>query len=145
MGNRLVRSLAFLCSLLLAFPPMWCCMVLDLIPAARADEGDAEEPALAKSPCCCCKTQTTAPSAAPSPPPREREAPPAPCPSDKCCWDRHTTPPPHPQQFHPDHAVVVLLPVADVLSTTVSVPREITLRALPVSPPIHVFDCVWLC
>jgi hypothetical protein len=135
----------FACSLLLAFPPMWCCIVLDWVPVARADDGDADEPVPTKSPCCSCKTETTTPTATPSQQPRDRETPPAPCPSGKCCWDRNTTPPPHPQQFHPDHAVVAVLPAVDALATAIHEPVTISLRALPVSPPIHVFDCVWLC
>jgi hypothetical protein len=117
-------------------------MVLDRVPVARAGAGDADEQTPATSSCCCCKAEKPASD---SSQPRPSEAPPAPCHSDKCCWDRHTTPPTHPQQFQPDYSVVAVLPVADALLTPVCQPAEITLRALPVSPPIHVFDCVWLC
>jgi hypothetical protein len=41
--------------------------------------------------------------------------------------------------------VVALLPPADAVLHAVSEAEEVSLRALPVSPPIHVFDCVWLC
>jgi hypothetical protein len=144
MENRVVRSLVFACSLLLAFPPMWCCMAVDLLPVALAAEDDAEEQAPVTSSCCCCKAPKSEPAAAPSAP-RESEAPAVPCQSGKCCWDRHTTPPSQPQQFHPDHSVVAVLPPAHAVLHAVSEAEEVSLRALPVSPPIHVFDCVWLC
>jgi hypothetical protein len=144
MANRVVRSLVFACSLLLAFPPAWCCIALDLLPVAQAADDDAEEQAPAKSSCCCCKAPNPEPAASPSQP-RENEAPPAPCQSGKCCWDRHTIPPSHPQQFHPDYSVVTILLPTDAILAAVSEAEEVSLRALPVSPPIHVFDCVWLC
>ncbi len=145
MRSRLVRTLVFACSLLLAFPPAWCCMALDLLPVPRANADDADQPAPPESTCCCCKAKQPAPppdaASEPAPP---REAPP-PCQSGKCCWDRHTTPPQHPQQFHPDHTIVAVLPPTVAAPVVVSEATAITLRALPVSPPIHVFDCVWLC
>jgi hypothetical protein len=143
MRNRVARSLVFACSLLLAFPPAWCCMALDLIPAAKADEGDATEPAPAK-----CHTCGKAPSLTPAGKldlQGRPKVPPAPCPMGKCCWERNTTPPTQPQQFQPDHSIVAVLPVASVLPVLIREPESVTLRAFPVSPPIHVFDCVWLC
>ena len=143
MRNRVAQSLVFACSLLLAFPPAWCCMALDLIPVAQADEGNEAEPAPMKCHSCC-----KAPSPAPAGKPDlqgKPKVPPAPCPMGKCCWERNTTPPGHPQQFHPDDSVVSVLPIVNVLPILIHQPETLTLRAYPVSPPIHVFDCVWLC
>jgi hypothetical protein len=144
MRSRAVRILVFACSLLLAFPPAWCCMALDLLPVARADDGDAEESAPAKSSCCCCKGEEPTSADAPEQPVK-KESPAAPCRTGKCCWDRLTMPPQPPQQFQPDHVIVAVLPPVVTLLASVTETGTVSLRALPVSPPIHVFDCVWLC
>jgi hypothetical protein len=142
MGNRVVRSLVLLCGLTLAFPPGWCCMIP--LPAAQAEESETDDgPAASSAPCCCCKKKEPVPASAPAQPVQDA---PRPCPTGKCPWlERDTTAPSHPEQFHPDYSVVAVIPMVDAAHTPAVEPEEVSLRALPASPPIHVIDCVWLC
>ena len=135
MRGRVLRSLAFACSLLLALPPGWCCLWLP--GPARAAAAPTEAPA---EPCCPCCNHPV--------PPTESEAP-APAPPQRCpCADRETTTPEAvkpPALLAGDH-LGTPIPCADDLAPSAAPGGLVPASSLaPSSAPLNVLHCGWLC
>ncbi len=125
--TRLVRGLVLVCSLPLALPAGWCCMVSG--PAAHA----GTVPAAAGCPRC----QPSAPAERPSVPAKKNACP---------CYDRQTTLPAASPVDMPDAGLVALLPPVVVAPTDLA--RSVQTSARTHDPPArarHVLYSVWLC
>jgi hypothetical protein len=127
MTIRWTRGLLLICSLILVFPPGWCCV----IACAKAQPSAAPP---IKAACCCA--EKTKPSESPSLP-----TPPL---KNCCCITALTKPPAGGETPQPD-AIASLAPsrlesgpsrIADTLYDTPSLPSSRTL---------HLLVCVWLC
>jgi hypothetical protein len=119
-----MRTLGVACALLLALPPAWCCWTPLFAPAAP------QEPAPAP---CCVKGKTPEAPVAPPLPAR--------CP----CADRQTivAAGPHKGVVNSPLPIASVVPVAEV-------PRagpfaDAAPISRPLSRPLHLLRCVWLC
>ena len=123
-----LRCLALGCSLLVALPSAWCCILS--APVA------AKEPTKARS-CCRCAEREQAPAPQRRPAPQKE--------TDCPCYDRNATAPDGPKVVDSDLSfptaagalAAVLVAMGDGDGTPV------TLHLL--SPPLRLLHCVWLC
>jgi hypothetical protein len=121
MIARILRLLCLGCGLLLALPPAWCCWTSQPAPQA--------EPAHAS----CCHKEAT-PTQAPLPTPTH-------CP----CDDIRTVTPAGPAKVAADLALPALLATAVVETPRAGAPADVAPIPPPLSRPLHLLRCVWLC
>ncbi|HEV3146634.1 MAG TPA: hypothetical protein VGZ47_22290 [Gemmataceae bacterium] len=135
----LTRSLVLLCSLLLALPQGWCCLVGAAPCCNQQQPAEKQElPAKHKS-CCCCQELTEHECSKPVPAPKPGK------PLKACCCEKALTALPNVERQLPD---LVALPLAVSVDVPLfhAVNRIESARRFAVSPfPLHVFHCVWLC
>jgi hypothetical protein len=125
------RVLALVCTLLLALPPGWCCILQSTALAVRGKER------LAARPACCGHCKGHAPTKSSDP----VRLPPGSCP----CTDRALTVPSAPRVVACESAVVtpLALPEPVVSGATAG---DGGACSLPVfSLPPRVLNCLWLC
>ena len=125
MGSIFSRILVLVCALPLIVPPGWCCQFgccADPVPQRTE----------AKPHCCRHQSQEQTPA---------RPAPEAPKP---CCELKPATPPKD-HSFDVTPALANLPPAIDVpLAQQVTSPATEP-AAVPLLPPLHLLQCVWLC
>jgi hypothetical protein len=127
-----LRTLMLACSLLLALPPGWCCMVRAGVPTPAAEKAAPHH-------CPCCPCQGTAKPKAPEPHPLP--LPPAQCP----CDGRQATAPDATKASGDNLTLAAPPPVIDLVPTF-SVDGDIV--ALPFFPShvsLQLLHRVWLC
>jgi hypothetical protein len=138
-----IRSLALLCSVLLALPPGWCCMVgsapcCNQCQPVKNEKVPSTHPSSHKS--CCCSSETTEQNSncpAPSPKPSTPVKP--------CCCEKAPSSLPEGARLLPDLfvvplAVLVELPFSNGIDRAAAGPALVD-----TSPALHVLHCVWLC
>jgi hypothetical protein len=149
MLTNVGRVLAFVCGVVLALPPGWCC---------KATAGGCCGPALPSPPApapagCCtsksCASEACARSCCPKEPADERPAP-APThpkpnrPCDTACCEQAPTIAPKvepPVDLGPVGVQTTFTETADpeAVAVLVGVPPRAAF------PPLHILHCVWLC
>ena len=141
MRSRVVRSLVVACSLLLALPKGWCCMIAAQ-PQPPTAASTPTAPADAELCCPCCRHQT--PTSSPDRQPTQKS------PTDShgvcCCADRHATIPLSFSVEQSDTGFFTLLPVLGGVPACDALTDGMVVSDLP--PPtsqLHVLHCVWLC
>jgi hypothetical protein len=133
----LARSLALLCSFLLALPSGWCCIVGAPCCHQRRPVGkraDQAAPLTHKS--CCCHQQ------------KHNDTTPAPKPSTPlkvCSCEKASVVAPEVARFGPDLFVAPLAIPADLPPSNAGDQSDLC-RIFDLPPPsLHVSHCVWLC
>jgi hypothetical protein len=142
MENWVNRVLVLACSLFLALPPGWCCMVAGQTtkaPTTTSTSDTAKAPVNTEKCCRCCR-----PNSDSNPSPTDKPS----APSKSFCpfSDRHAILP-YPsivEKVHTAGFVAILSPLACLPPAT---PIEGLVRSTHYSPPHqrHVLKCVWLC
>jgi hypothetical protein len=131
--NRFFRFAVLACSLPLALPQGWCCLLA--IELSRFTSEVSAKPAS----CCACADKeetTTAPAEKPT------RLPPGKCP----CDDRHTVLLEKSSVEKPDLDFAFVLPVGeDLIAIFTGVEAEAVCVRHPPTFRLHVFECVWLC
>lgn len=139
MGLRAVRPLVLVCSLLLAMPQGWCCILASYMPKAT---GTAASGTKSLAGCCPCQPLQSDPSDTPTP----AEKPSAPTNTICPCADRHATLPDAPSVEQVDAGFVLFLPPLSLVAPGIEHRAAVAGADLPPpTPPLHVLHCVWLC
>jgi hypothetical protein len=135
-----IRSLALLCSIPLALPTGWCCM----IGAPCCDQGQSKETGPDTScpparPKCCCdqSTDQTHNDRTPAPNPS--------APAKSCSCEKAPTVAPEVARLVPDLFVAPLATPADCPLAKAGDQSELYRIFDPPRLPLHVSHCVWLC
>lgn len=137
MLPRCVRSLMLVCSLTLALPPGWCCLL-----ASQTTGTTAPRPGT-----CCCTCPAS--GAKEQPPPRSEpvKSPTAPLPKHCPCTDRQTVLTAGVSAEQADGGVIpfAILPVLDIRPDLAGVVGRVDSDAHPPPLRLHVLHCQWLC
>jgi hypothetical protein len=136
----LARSLALLCSFLLALPSGWCCIVgAPCCHQRRPVEKPVGQVEPSRYRSCCChhspeqKQNDTTPARRPSTPVRV------------CSCEKAPVVAPEVARLGPDLLVAPLATGADMRLTNAGVQSEICRIFDPPFPSPHISHCVWLC
>ncbi|HTU93341.1 MAG TPA: hypothetical protein VMF69_24890 [Gemmataceae bacterium] len=141
MRKRVVRSLVLACSLLLALPQGWCCLLaMQTAKAATTTVSETTAPANTRGCCPCCPRNA------------DRDRNPAGKPSEPekstcfCCPDRDATLPSTSSIERVDTGFIVIVPPLDVIFPSVALLDGVAGSTfyLP-AHQLHVLKCVWLC
>lgn len=140
-----VRAAVMVCSLLLALPQGWCCILATFVPKATptstvyvsngtSDTADG---------CCPCRLPKPQPTGGPTEKPNSPAAPKnTVCP----CIDRHATVPETTAVEQADAGFVLYFRLHPVLAPGVAQRAAVAETGLPPpSPRTHVWNCVWRC
>ncbi|HEY7157145.1 MAG TPA: hypothetical protein VH575_24540 [Gemmataceae bacterium] len=127
MSASISQFLLLACSLVLAFPPNWCC----LLPARQAETTTAPS-----TPPCCHHHRAESPDlpAEQSPPIR-----------DCCCSAADSLTPPGSETPQPDTTVSAVLLLPDMERLSASAAEEIRAYSSPPSRSLQLLQCVWRC
>jgi len=125
-----VRSLVLCNALLLTLSQGWCCFVP--LPTACPDEAPAEV-----TDCCHRSDGVKQKPAAPTPEPAK--------PLKACCRQPDTLAGPNAEKFHLDLGLVAPVSITALGLTLPYAPGRIDHGFHPLSPPLHLLHCVWLC
>lgn len=130
-----VRSLVLVCSLTLALPPGWCCML-----AAQVTPTTTTRPG---SCCCTCP----APGEKGQPKSDPAKSPTAPLPKHCPCTDRQTVLTAGVSAEQVDGGVILfaILPVFDIRPVLAGIVGRVDSDAHPPPLRLHVLHCQWLC
>jgi hypothetical protein len=129
MKNRLVRLLVLACSMVLALPPSWCCLLADKVNSVGADAAKI---------CPCCAHRAKSTKKIPLPPPTRR----CPC-SDRNAIRLEISGPKTILQTDlcsPGEGTVI-----DLTRTRLALGQIGFHQIFPATSPIHVLNCQWLC
>lgn len=132
-----MRPLVLVCSLLLAMPQGWCCILASYMPKAT---GTAATGSKGFTGCCPCQPHQPGPSDTPAP----AEKPSAPTNTICPCADRHATLPDAPSVEQVDAGFVLFLPPLSLVAPGIGHRAAVAGRDVP-RRPLHVLHCVWLC
>jgi len=132
MRNRILQTLMVACSLTLALPQGWCCLIAVQIKEKVAT---GEEPTCSMfgTPGCCCPTRPSKPNKSPAPVER--------CP----CTDRNATVTTNSvEKADVDLGVVAILPEIDLQFHEVRAVAHVGCSAHAPPRSLHVLHCRWL-
>ena len=133
-----IRSLALLCSFLLALPGGWCCMIgVPCHDQRQPTEKRTAPPARPKS--CCCHQPTEQKHNDPTPAPKPLT------PVTSCSCEKAATVAPEPARPGPDLFAAPLATPADSPFTDAGDQSDLCRVFGPPRSPLHVSHCVWLC
>lgn len=137
MRNTFLRTLVFACSLTLALPQGWCCLLA--MQNAAKGSGSVTPSSSDCCPCSAPQPENSKPDGTPS----EK----SPVPIKNCpCTERNTTLITGGiEKIEFDLGFVAILPVADFVNQEVGA-RENVARSVYLPPQsLHVLHCLWLC
>ena len=136
----LIRSLAFLSSILLALPGGWCCRFgLPCCDQGQPTESRPAAPAPAKPTSCCCHQANQQ---------KHNDPPPAPKPSTPvtgCFCEKAPTIAPEVARLGPDLFLAPLATPADSPLSDAGDPSDLCPVFDPPRSPLYISHCVWLC
>jgi hypothetical protein len=135
----LTRCLALVCSVLLALPSGWCCV----IGAPCCDKPRPAEKSVAQAPpvrhkCCCHQSTEQKPN---DPTPAPKPSPPI----KACSCERAPAVTTEVARLAADLVAAPLATPADFFCCSGIDPSELCRIFDPSPPPLHVTHCVWLC
>jgi hypothetical protein len=132
MTCLLVRYLCLACSVLLVFPPHWCCR-------AQPAETSAAAPAPQKS--CCAHKHSLPPNETPKTP-----TPLRPTDSELCpCCERSSLIVDDSAKILPDVVPSVPYFALPTILAAISYPDSEAASLVVLPPRLHLFQCVWRC
>jgi hypothetical protein len=127
--SRAARFLLLACSLFVALPPGWRCMLAGQLAQIAASGGKLEY-------CCECRLRAKTPA-----PVR-----PTPLPSDRCpCSNRQTVLNDSPPVAKCEFPSVAILRGPDLAPVLIGLEAEAVCVVHPPTCHLHVFKCVWRC
>jgi hypothetical protein len=135
-----IRSLALLCSFLLALPGGWCCMIgVPCCDQRQPTEKRAVAPAPARPKSCCCHQPTEQKHNEPTPAPKPST------PVTGCSCDKAPAVAPEAARLGPDLFVAVLATPADSPLSDAGDQSDFCRVFDPPRSRLNVSHCVWLC
>lgn len=137
MINTFLRSLVFACSLTLALPQGWCCLL-----AMQNTAKVAGSVTPSSSDCCPCSAPQPDNSKPDGSPSEKSPAPFKNCP----CTERNTTLISGGiEKIEFDLGFVAILPVADLVNQEVGALESVARSVYLPPQSLHVLHCLWLC
>ncbi|MCS7046233.1 MAG: hypothetical protein NZO58_07745 [Gemmataceae bacterium] len=135
-----LRLVAWLCGIVTALPPGWCCAIEAALGCRRADEvGSAA--ARPTPPTCCCCEQSTTPAQTPDDDPPQRSRAPAP----RCRCEPAPAVVAKTNEYRDQLSAIVDWPrFGPVIHALV--PSQTPDPSVPAEAPRrHLLYCIWLC